>query len=313
MQGDCGDGHQHSEAAECYDSVCQTELHDGFVNPPQYTHDRRFGFGNTVRQQNCAQRGRDGERRQQAARNRVRVGLSHRTEDVSFDTAEGEQRHEAGNDDCCSEQDRLVDLGGGIGNDGEFAAKHTRGTHHVHQRAAGTARLRTFTQMPEDVLDHDDRGVDDQTEVDRTDRQQIRGLATQSHQSDRKRQCERNSASDDQSAAQVAEEGPLQQEDQHNPRQHVVQHRTRSDVNQIGAIVDALDSHSDRQDTGAVDGIDLRLHTIDGWHALLTTAHQNDALNDVVRIRVLPGNTETRLVADLHSRNVPKQHRYAMQ
>ena len=46
--------------------------------------------------------------------------------------------------------------------------------------------------MPEDVLDHDDRGIDDQAEIDGADRQQIRRLAAQHHEPDRERQGERD-------------------------------------------------------------------------------------------------------------------------
>ncbi len=50
--------------------------------------------------------------------------------------------------------------------------------------------------------------------------------------------------------AQVAEEGPLQQEDQRDAGQHVVQHRARRDADQVAAVVDALDAHARRQDAG---------------------------------------------------------------
>ena len=82
-----------------------------------------------------------------------------------------------------------------------------------HAAAAVPLRRRasaTFGQVPEDVLDHDDGGIDDQAEIDGADRQQIGRFAAHHHQADRERQRERDGGGDDQRAAQVAEEHPLQ-------------------------------------------------------------------------------------------------------
>ena len=56
-----------------------------------------------------------------------------------------------------------------------------------------------------------------------------------------------------------AQEQPLQQDDQGDAEQHVVQHRVRGDVDQVLAVVDALDADARRQDARAVDPLDLRL------------------------------------------------------
>ena len=64
---------------------------------------------------------------------------------------------------------------------------------------------------------------------------------------------------DDDGAAQIAEEHPLQEEDQHDADDHVVQDGARGDVDQVLAVVDALDAHAGRQDTGRVDPLDLLL------------------------------------------------------
>ena len=44
---------------------------------------------------------------------------------------------------------------------------------------------------------------------------------------------------------------PLQEEDQHDAQHHVVQHRVRRDVDEVGAIVDPLDVHAGRQDAAS--------------------------------------------------------------
>ena len=75
---------------------------------------------------------------------------------------------------------------------------------------------------------------------------------------------------------------PLQQHDQQNADHHVVQHGAGRDVDQVLAVVDALDVHAGRQDAGVVDAFDQLLDARDGRRALLAAPHQHDALHDVV-------------------------------
>ena len=71
----------------------------------------------------------------------------------------------------------------------------------------------------------------------------------------------------------------------------------RGDVDEVLAIVDALDAHAGRQDVRTVDALDFALDALDGRHALLAAAHQHDALHDVV-VGILAGDAEARLVPD---------------
>src|SRR6185312_10607537 len=59
-----------------------------------------------------------------------------------------------------------------------------------------------------------------------------------------------------------------------------------------------------RKNPGAVDGRNLGLHTLDGAHTLLTTPHEHDALHDVIGILVLPGDSESRQIADPYRRDI---------
>ena len=93
--------------------------------------------------------------------------------------------------------------------------KPLRHAHDDAARAAPAPRCaERLGQMTEDVLDHDDRGIHDQAEIDGADRQQIGRLAPQHHEADGEGQRERDRHADDHGAAQIAEERPLQQEDQ---------------------------------------------------------------------------------------------------
>ena len=65
---------------------------------------------------------------------------------------------------------------------------------------------RARDSLRNDVLDHDHRAVDDDAEVHRAERQQVRGDAAQREADERREQRERNHDRDDQRGAQVAEE-----------------------------------------------------------------------------------------------------------
>ena len=68
---------------------------------------------------------------------------------------------------------------------------------------------RSLHHMPVDILDHDDAGIDDQPEVERANRKQIRGLPLQGQDQHRKGERERNGDGNDDRAAQIAQEQPI--------------------------------------------------------------------------------------------------------
>src|SRR6266851_4562747 len=137
-------------------------------------------------------------------------------------------------------------------------------------------------QPAEDRFHQDHGGVNDQPEIDRADREQIGGFPAQYQNDNGEKQRERDGGADDQRAAQVAQENPLNQHDQKNAEHHVVQHGRGGDVDQILAVVDALDPDARRQDAGVVDRVDELLDAQNRRRTLLATAHQHDALHDVV-------------------------------
>ena len=140
--------------------------------------------------------------------------------------------------------------------------------------------------MPIDVLDHDHRGIDHQAEIDCADREQIGRLAAQHHEPDRERQREGYGHRHDDGAAYVAEKRPLQQKNQHDAGNHVVQHGARRDMDQVAAIVDALNADARRENAAAIDLVHLRFDPLDRGDAFRAAPHQHDALNDVIDIVV---------------------------
>ena len=199
------------------------------------------------------------------------------------------------------EEDRTIDVGGGEKDCRELARKSRDGTGVADRRARRT-------QAAIDAFHHDDGGIDDQAEIDCADRKQVRRLTPQHEDTDREEQCERDGGGDDQRAAQIAEKDPLQGEDQQDAKRHVVEDRSRGDVDEILAVVDPFDAHPRRQNVRIVDPFDFALDTLDRRHALFAPAHEHDTLDDVV-VRVLAGDAEPRFVADMHRGHVPHQNR----
>src|SRR5450631_2415254 len=189
-------------------------------------------------------------------------------------------------------------------------ALHAHGGVERDMALLGFGKRRGLRQPAEDRFHHDHGGVHDQPEIDRADRQQIGGFAAQYQNDHGEKQRERNGGADDQGAAQIAQKNPLQQHDQQNAYHHVVQHGRGGDVDQILAVVDALDVHAGRQDAGIVDRGHQLFDAQYGRRALLAAAHQHGALDDVV-VLIEAGDAEPRFLADGHSGDILDQHRVA--
>ena len=156
------------------------------------------------------QRRRDGEGGQQAARQRVGIGPRHRAEDVALDARQGEQRQEAGDDDRGREEDRLRDLGRGRqivaslpvspSGAGGSAARSACRPRPRWRKMFSTMMTVASTMMPKSMAPIDSRLADSPLSTSIT-------TANREREGDGRRH--------DQRAAQIAEEQPLDQEDQH--------------------------------------------------------------------------------------------------
>ncbi len=100
----------------------------------------------------------------------------------------------------------------------------------------------------------------------------------------------------------------MQQHDQADAEDHVLEHGPGRGLDQVLAVIDALDMHTRRKDGGIVDALDELLDPGDGGRALLAAPHQHDPLHDVV-VAVLARDAEPRLFADGDGGDVLDQHR----
>ena len=168
-----GQEHQPHGAGHHDLAVRQRPFQHRHVEPVEELDDPRFGFVDVRRQDDRTQGRRHGEGGEQAAGQRIGIGARHRAKDVALDAAQREQRDERGDDDGGGKEDRARDVGGG-GEDGVAL--------DVHRRLIGDVALfirrqrRRLRQPPEDRFHHDHGAVHDQSEIDRADRQQVRGL-----------------------------------------------------------------------------------------------------------------------------------------
>ena len=133
-----------------------------------------------------------------------------------------------------------------------------------------------------DRLDDDDRAIDDDPEIDRPDREQVRRLALHVQDGDRVEKRERDDQGDDAGARQVAEEDEEDGDHQADADKQVVQHVMRRDVDEVRPLIEDPDPHAPGQELLALDLRHLRGDRLGGRQGLFVLPHQDDAFDDVV-------------------------------
>src|SRR3984885_23974 len=142
--------------------------------------------------------------------------------------------------------------------------------------------FRRGLKIPVDIFHHDHGGIDNDAEVDRTERQQVGVLALQHQNDDGEKQRERNVGADDDGAAQIAEKNPLNDENQETTENQVVQHRVRRDPDQRASVVVGNDLDARRQAAVAVELCNLGLDARDDVVRVLGSSHHHDGGGDVI-------------------------------
>src|ERR1700730_2979728 len=159
------------------------------------------------------------------------------------------------------------------------------------------AIFRTGLEIAEDVLHHDDGRIDDDSEIHRAERQQVGVLALQHQNDDGEEQREGNIRADDQGAAQIPQEYPLDHEHQNAAEHQIVQHRVGGDAHQRTAVVVGNDLHAWGQGAVAVELCDFLLDLRNDVVGVLGAPHHDDRRGDVVLL-LSPRDAEPRHKAD---------------
>ena len=151
-------------------------------------------------------------------------------------------------------------------------------------------------EVTEDVLHHDDGRVDDDAEVDRAERDEVRRRAAC-------RPCPQkatSSASGMLSAVMSAARAwPRKRSStiatSTMPTSEVLEHRVRRELHEVAAVVVRLDVHPRRQDVVLPDVLDALVDALERRRRLAAVAHEDDALHDVGLV-VVADDAEARRV-----------------
>ena len=173
---------------------------------------------------------RDDQRADQGEDHRVR----HRLEQDARWAGEDVDREEADDDHDDRIEERTVDLRGRVANDAE---------HPVRTIVA-------FGEPAIDVFHHDHGGIDEDSEIDRANRKQVRRCVLQVEAGEGEQQRQGNRDRHDQSRAHIVQEEDEHHDHQQHAPEQVVLDRAYGLVDEVGAIVEGDDLYVLGQDAG---------------------------------------------------------------
>ncbi len=209
-------------------------------------------------------------------------GIGHWVEQLRLDTLEGEQRKIGGDDDERGEEDRPRHLMGG-----------------ERRVAFGERPLGVGFAPPQDRLGHHDRAVDDDSEVDRAEREQIGRDVEQVHQNEGGDHRERDGDADDDGATRAAEK--QDEDDQHeaDALEDGVRDLVDRRVDEVGAVDIGNDPHVVALEP-LVELGDLGVDAVDHPRRVLAAQQQHRSLDRVV-LAVVAENAVAFLVGELEA------------
>src|SRR5262249_50311936 len=190
-------------------AVRERPAQDRDVSTPQRAHDNGFGLPHVLGKQVGGEDRGDREGRDQRPDQGVAVRPRHRIEDLALDALHGEQRDERRYRDGGGEKHRLVDLQRARE---DHAQAIGPGAIRRAGRIGAESSLRQFLQelppslrrrleISKYVPDQDHRRIDDDTEIDGADGQEIGVLPAQHQDDDAEEQRKRDIDPDDDGAA----------------------------------------------------------------------------------------------------------------
>ena len=182
-------------------------------------------------------------------------------------------------------------------------------------RAALAMRSKTDPPAPgkvaEDALHHDHRRIDHDAEVHCAQRDEVGLRAGGHHAEKREEQGERQIERDQQGRAQLAQEEPQHQRNQHHAGDEVLHHGVGGQLDQVGPVVERLDVHAGRQNPVLANGVDPIVNALDGGERVAAVAHEHDAFHDV-RLAVAAHDPEARGRAHTDRGHVAHAHGHAL-
>ncbi len=153
-----------------------------------------------------------------------------------------------------------------------------------------------------DVLDHHDRAVHQDAEVDGADRQQIRGDVLEVETDEREQEREWDGGCDDQPRSDVVEKEDQHDDHEHDAAEEVVLDGARGQGYEVAAIVIRPDLYVLGQHM-FVQVARTRFHPLENGLRLLARTHEDDPFHRIIAL-VEAELSEARRVADLDGRDI---------
>ncbi len=227
--------------------------------------DRVFPLGGALGEEEAGEHGGDDHGEDQSAEQGEGDGPGHGLEEAAFHRLQGEDGQVGGDDDADGVEDGPLDFVGGFAD-------------LLHDRLVGLAMM---AEMANDVLDHDDRAVDDHAEVQRAEGEQVGGDVAEVEADGGEHQREGDRDGDDQGAAQVPEEDEEDDDDQDDALGQVVEDGGGGEMEEIAAIEERDDLHAGRENV-IVEFLHLGVDSLEGGVGVLALLEEDDAFDDVV-------------------------------
>ena len=164
------------------------------------------------------------------------------------------------------------------------------------------------SDVMDDVLHHDDSGVDNDSEVDGAEGDEVCRGPAQHHAAERDQQSQRDIDRRDERGAIVAEEDDQDERHEQHPDEEVLDDRVRRQVDERAAVVERLDVHARRQQVIGADVLDAAVNALQRRQGLAAIAHQDRSLDDV-RLFLLAHDAEPRHVAFADLRHIAQADR----
>ena len=185
-----------------------------------------------LREEDTRQHRHDGEREDKRPDEDEDHRHCHRPEHLPLHPLERQDRDVDDHDDQLPETGRLLD-----------SARRL----HDELEAGGTSGPGMVGDLLEDALDDDDRGIDDDPEVDRPEREQAGGDPCLPHADEAEHHRQRNRRGGHEPGAEIAEHDVKDDDDEEGPLEEVLPHRGDHPVDELRAVVDDLRLHPFRE------------------------------------------------------------------
>jgi len=236
----------------------------------------------------------EGQGEDERTHQRDRDGVRHGSKELCGGSGERINGQVASNDDGYGIEDGTIDV---------------FGSFHDHFEEVVT-RAFAFSQYAEDVLHHHQCSIDQDSEIDGADGEQVGGDSLGMKKDEGEQHGQGNRECNDDGSAHADQETHQHHEDENHPHDHVVLDGIDSELHEIAAVVIGANFDIGGQDL-LVELRCFRFHALQHILRLFAAAHHDDAFDSIVSL-VESKFAEPRSVPDRDAADVVHPHRYAV-